>query len=193
MPMRYPVMWVPLFTDGTEKEREFSLFALREMLESLVRVNVGWIATHRRDFKPLYQTGVRYAPEQGTEDWLSIPEVIAAVKSGKPVDCEDLAAYRAAELRMGYSRRLGPVHAIADIRGRVIDGNKVRMHAFVRFPDGSVEDPSTNLGMPGGGAVAWEKKYPPKVVAAAQRAKRQRAQMGAGLVQRQRLLLAGVL
>lgn len=164
-------MWVPLFADGTEKEREFSLFALREMLESLVKVNVGWIMTHRREFKPLYATGVRYAPERGTEDWLSIPEIYKAIRTGKPVDCEDLAAARAAELRVGVSKRLGRVHAIADIRGRVLPNKQVRMHAFVRYPDGSVEDPSKNLGMPGGGAEDWERRFPPKLVAAQQRAR----------------------
>ncbi len=172
MAMKFPTFWVPLFIDGTEREREFSLFALRKMLEALVQVNVGWISSHRDQWKPLYQSGVRYAPERGTEDWLSIPEIYKAVRSRKPVDCEDLAAARAAELRLGISPGLGPVHAVADIRGRVMANRQVRMHAFVRFPDGTVEDPSTNLGMPGGGAVAWDKKYPPKVVAAAQRQRR---------------------
>ena len=179
MPMLFPQFHVPLFTDGTEREREFSLFALREMLEALVKVNVGWILTHREKFKPLYQfcreTGARYAPEQGTEDWLSIPQIYAAAATGKPIDCEDWAAARAAELRLGLgSKKLGKVRAIADIRGRVMPGTgQVRMHAFVRYPDGSVEDPSVVLGMPGGGAVEWEKKYPPKTVAPVQRLKRQ--------------------
>jgi hypothetical protein len=66
---------------------------------------------------------------------------------------------------------LGKVRARADIRGRVVNG-QVRMHAFVRYPDGSVEDPSTKLGMPGGGAEQWEREAPPKMVAAVQRAAR---------------------
>ncbi len=179
MPMLFPSFHVPLFVDGSEKEREFSLFALREMLEALVKVNVGWILTHRDKFKPLYQfcreTGTRYQPERGTEDWLSIPQIYAASKIDKPIDCEDWAAARAAELRLGLgSKRLGKVKAIADIRGRVMpDTGQVRMHAFVRFPDGTVEDPSVILGMPGGGAVEWEKQYPPKLVTLVQRIKRQ--------------------
>lgn len=180
MPMLFPQFHVPLFKDHSHVEKEFSLFALREMLEALVKVNVGWILSHRKEFKPIYQfckaTGLRYRPEDGTEDWLSIPAIYEAAHTGKPVDCEDWAAARAAELRVGLggnaSRRLGKVKAKADIRGRVMPGGQVRMHAFVRYPDGSVEDPSTILGMPGGGAVEWEKQYPPRLVTMVQRLKR---------------------
>lgn len=171
MAMLYPAMWVPLFKDGTEKEREFSLFALRELLEAMVKINVGWITTHRSEFRPLYNfaaaTGLKWEPEKGTEDWLSIPAIYQAVKDRKPVDCEDLAIARAAELRLGLGGHpAGPVRAIADIRGRVMPNTgQVRMHAFVRYPDGSVEDPSKKLGMPGEGADTLEKRHPQKLVA----------------------------
>ncbi len=185
MAMLFPEFHVPLFKDNSEVEREFSLFALREMLEALVKVNVGWILSHRKQFTPLYQfcrqTGIRYAPEQGTEHWLSIPQIYAAAATGKPVDCEDWAAARAAELRLGLgSKKLGPVRAKADIRGRVMpDTGQVRMHAFVRYPDGTVEDPSVILGMPGGGAVEWDRKYPPHLVTLVQRVKRQQRKAAA--------------
>jgi hypothetical protein len=161
--MRFPTIWVPLYKDGTEREREFSLAALRKLLEAMVQINVMWIVSHLDEFRPLYEIGARYAPEKGTEDWLTIPAIYDAVKSGKPIDCEDFAAARAAELRLGKgvgSKTLGPVHAIGDVRGRVMPNGQVRMHCFVRYPDGSVEDPSTVLGMPGDGAVAWEKAFP---------------------------------
>jgi hypothetical protein len=174
--MIHPVFFVPLFKDGTEREREFSLFALKTMLEALVKVNVGWIASHRSEWRPIYdlkKLGVRYQPERGTEDWLSIPAIYDAAKINKPIDCEDWAAARAAELRLGLgSRRLGKVRAIADIRGRVMPDGQVRMHAFVRYPDGTVEDPSVIMGMPGGGAVEWERKYPVAVMRQVERAKR---------------------
>lgn len=181
MPMLFPVFHVPLFIDNSEREREFSLFALREMLESLVKVNMGWIASHKEKFIPLYtfcaKTGLRYQPERGTEEWLAIPEIYKRAKTGEPVDCEDWAAARAAELRLGLgSSKLGKVKALADIRGRVMPNGQVRMHAFVRYPDGSVEDPSRKLGMPGGGAEEWDQKYPPKLVTLAQRLRRQQRQ-----------------
>jgi hypothetical protein len=195
MPMIFPSMHIPLFKDSSEKEREFSLFALRELLEALVKVNVGWVLTHKNQFEPIYQfckrTGLRYQPERGTEEWLSIPCIYPRARTGEPVDCEDWAAARAAELRLGLgSHPSGPVRAIADIRGRVMPSTgQVRMHAFVRYPDGSVEDPSRLLGMPGGGAEEWEEKYPPELVASVQRMKRrQRTQQAAALGLR---LLAG--
>lgn len=175
--MRFPVFWVPLFADGTEREREFSLAALRVMLEALVQCNVMWIASHRSEFRPIFTTGVKWEPEQGTEDWLSIPEIYKAIAMGKPVDCEDIAAARAAELRLGLGgTRLGPVKAKADIRGRVTGpAGRITMHAFVRYPDSSVEDPSKICGMPGDGAAVWERQYPPKLVSLVQRMKRRAA------------------
>lgn len=168
--MRYPEMWVPLFKDGTEKEREFSLFALRELLESLVRINVGWLACHPTEFRgPLYTLpGLRWQNENNTERWLSIPKIYDAIGKGpdrQPVDCEDLACARAAELRAGLGGHpMGAVHAKADIRGRVVAGGRIIMHAFVRYPDGSVEDPSKKLGMPGEGADSVERRRPAAIV-----------------------------
>jgi hypothetical protein len=176
--MRYPAMWVDLFKDGTEKEKEFSLFALRELLEAMVKINVGWIASHGDEFEPLYKfaarTGLQWEPEKGTEDWLTIPCIYQAKAVGKPVDCEDLAMARVAELRMGLGGHpLGPIHAIADIRGRVMpDTRQVRMHAFVRYPDGTVEDPSKKLGMPGEGADSLERRRPAALVSHMQDAAR---------------------
>lgn len=178
--MRYPAMWIDLFKDGTEREREFSLFALREMLECMVKINVGWISSHPGEFMPLYKfakaTGLRWEPERGTEDWLSIPNIYQAKREGKPVDCEDLAMARAAELRLGLGGHpLGPIKAIADIRGRVMpDTRQVRMHAFVRYPDGTVEDPSKLLGMPGEGADSLERRRPARLVSMLQDAARGR-------------------
>jgi hypothetical protein len=176
--MRFPAMWVDLFKDGTEREREFSLFALRELLEAMVKINVGWISSHPSEFTPLYHfaksTGLKWEPEQGTEDWLSIPAIYRAQRARKPVDCEDFAMARAAELRLGLGGHpLGPLHAIADIRGRVMpDTGQVRMHAFVRYPDGTVEDPSKLLGMPGEGADSLERRRPAKLVSMLQDARR---------------------
>lgn len=159
MAMRMPVFHVPLFKNDTQTEYEFTYAALREMLEALVKINVMWLASHPGQYTSIYNIpGLRYRA-QNAEDWLSIPEIFRAVKDGSPVDCKCLASARAAELRFFGAPGLGRVKAIADTRGRKY-GNKIIMHAFVRFPDGSVEDPSTRLGMAGEGGEAWEKKYP---------------------------------
>lgn len=80
-------------------------------------------------------SGVRYRREPGTERWLGVAEVMRAGAG----DCEDLAAWRAAEYRL-----LG-VRA----RAVVVRSPGVGWHAVVRLPGGAVEDPSRRLGMGG--------------------------------------------
>lgn len=82
---------------------------------------------------PLYQSGVRYIREgpQRREAWLTVPDIIAAGGG----DCEDLAAWRAAELR---------------VRGYAASARAIRVrsgwHIIVEC-EGRVEDPSARLGM----------------------------------------------
>lgn len=92
----------------------------------------------------LYRSGVRYQREDtkrcwaprngGCEDWLTIREVLAQGLG----DCEDLACWRAAELRV---RAGEPATAVA------IRVPRVGWHIVVRRADGSIEDPSKKLGM----------------------------------------------
>lgn len=108
------------------------------------------------EIPPLYDSGVVYREEApGHEDWLDAPAVV----SQGHADCEDLAAYRAAELRVaGYPcepvikwqwiprdmmiRQGYPADKLPD-RGVWM------VHCCVRYADGSVEDPSKILGMGG--------------------------------------------
>jgi hypothetical protein len=83
---------------------------------------------------PLYGSGVVYRREPiGREHWLSATEVL---KVGHG-DCEDLAAWRAAELQHDGEM----AQAIA------IKTGPRTFHAVVRREDGSIEDPSRILGM----------------------------------------------
>ncbi len=105
---------------------------------------------------PLYAAGVVYEEEApGHEDWLDAPAVLRAGAA----DCEDLAAWRTAELRVaGYDvepvikwqwlprdvmiRQGYPAHKLP--------GKGVWLvHCCVRWPDGTIEDPSKILGMGG--------------------------------------------
>lgn len=89
-----------------------------------------------RPYPPLYRSGVRYVPEPyGQENW-QIPSVTLQLRGG---DCEDLAAWRAAEL----------VVSGADPRARAVV-KIVRpglMHCIVLRGSGRREDPSRLLGM----------------------------------------------
>jgi len=83
---------------------------------------------------PLYESGVRYKRESiGSENWQTVRQLYRAGIG----DCEDLAAARAAELRMEGI----PARAIA------IRTGPRKYHAVVRWPDGAIEDPSRLLGM----------------------------------------------
>lgn len=106
-----------------------------ELIEALLEgVTVAnHILLSRTRLPPLYRSGVVYRREKGTERWLLIPQVLRA-GSG---DCEDLAAWRASELRL-----VGVPARVALVKGR-----RARWHAVVLLPDGSIEDPSANLGM----------------------------------------------
>ena len=82
----------------------------------------------------LYESGVRYKPEPpGRERWLNANELLA-VGVG---DCEDLGAFRAAELR----RKGIAARAVAIRTGRK------KFHTVVLLPDKTFEDPSVRLGM----------------------------------------------
>lgn len=85
---------------------------------------------------PIYSSGVRYRREPpGSERW-QLPSQTLSKGEG---DCEDLASWRAAELRVSgedpYARAV------------VVRSGPRTWHAVVRRGDGSYEDPSAALGM----------------------------------------------
>jgi hypothetical protein len=106
-------------------------------LAALTGLNVYFIQAYR--LPRLYEAGVRYEREalkrDGTywERWLTAPEVVRIGKA----DCEDLAAYLAAQYRIE-----GDVGAIA-----VPVHSTLGFHIVTRRGDGSIEDPSKRLGM----------------------------------------------
>jgi len=126
-----------------------SVEALGAMAAGLVQVNLSYLRNHPETPK-LYalakQGRVRYQPEPiGKEEWCNIPQVI---KQGWG-DCEDLAAFRCAEL---ISRG---VLAVPNISWRA-DGPQTIYHVTVligiRKQDKNSyieEDPSKILGMRG--------------------------------------------
>lgn len=87
-------------------------------------------------FPTLYTSGVRYERERGgTEHWLLPSQTYAAGRG----DCEDLASWRAAELRVTGEDE--------GARARVIRSGPRTWHAVVERSDGRIEDPSRALGM----------------------------------------------
>lgn len=103
-------------------------------LEGLTRLDETLLG--EADYPPLYESGVRYRAEP-REVWRHVGHVLAEGWG----DCEDLAAWRAAELRVSGE---DPDAAVGTYRS-----GARRYHAIVVRGDGSIEDPSRKLGMKG--------------------------------------------
>jgi hypothetical protein len=111
---------------------------LRLMMEALIAANIAYLRLHP-DTPRLYESGVRYEEEPGTQDdWNDIPETLSLGVG----DCEDLAAWRIAELRVA-----GELAAIPRVTV-FTEGRRVTYHVAVRRAAGAIEDPSRELGMP---------------------------------------------
>lgn len=109
--------------------------AITAMLEGLTVLDMVLMSAHPGRFPPLYESGIRYRREpDGRERWLTAPEMLAVGFA----DCEDISAWRAAELRLAGV----PAKAVA------IRTGKRRFHGIVLLPDKTFEDPSVRLGMP---------------------------------------------
>ena len=127
MPLPNPTIHAHLFRKGTA--RQYSEQAAEALLNGLAQVNRLWIKYHGAP--PLYQSGIVYRRERGSENWQAIPE---ALESGR-VDCDDAAAYRAGELLAKGERA----------RVIIYRTGKRAYHAVVKRADGRLEDPSKIL------------------------------------------------
>lgn len=154
MGMRPPRLMAPIFESNEPRALAFSRDAITAGVTGLMLMDIAWLK-HYPNTPKLYQSGVIYVPEarreiptkagwpkekcivEYGEDWLTIPAVLKAKKG----DCEDLAAWRAAELRQRG------VNATPYIKIRKLPNGAFRAHAVVKLPDGTIEDPSAKLGM----------------------------------------------
>ena len=111
---------------------------LRLMMEALIAANVAYLRAHP-EAPRLYESGVRYEEEPDEQDdWNDIPETLALGVG----DCEDLAGWRIAELRVAGEHAAMPRVSV------FTEGRRVTYHIAVRRSAGHIEDPSRELGMP---------------------------------------------
>lgn len=116
---------------------------LNAALEGLVRLNQAIIRDAKavgRPIPPLYRAGVHWQPDRApggkpAETW----DDIAIVRARGFGDCEDLASWRAAELRESG------IAARSIVRRSHTPG--VAWHCVTQWPNGQIEDPSAKLGM----------------------------------------------
>jgi hypothetical protein len=113
--------------------------AIKAILETQVKLNMLYLQRH--NVPPLYKSGVRYRAEPENfpcEEFALIPSIL---KRGWG-DCDDLAPWRVAELRMQGEKAKIRIQWKASKK----TGQKL-FHIVVRRGDGWIEDPSRLLGM----------------------------------------------
>ena len=134
--MAYRITFVvDLFKRG---EQPLSDASLNVMLLALMAIDELYLKAHP-ETPLLYSSGVVYQEEPpGAEDWQDIPTCLK-LRWG---DCEDLACWRAAELRVRYG-----IAAVPFFTRQVKSDGSTLYHIMVRLPDGRTEDPSRQLGM----------------------------------------------
>lgn len=117
---------------------EADLRSVAILLESLTALDQVWL--HDHPLTPsLYESGVRFVPEDGTEVWPTIPIVLARGWG----NCDMLAAWRAAELR-----QRGRTNAVAFPIRSTLDPNLIHCLVSVDGTLATIEDPSHVLGAP---------------------------------------------
>lgn len=123
---------------GGRKNRELSNANLGVLLSALTEINVLELNAYPH-IPDLYTSGVRYENEPvGVEDWT---DILTTISRGYG-DCEDLACWRAAELRVRHGIDARPYFSF-----RKVGPGKTLYHIQVAYPDGRIEDPSKALGM----------------------------------------------
>ncbi len=146
--MRPAHIMAPIFVKNDAVNARMSQLMLSGGVFGVMLMNIAWLQAHP-ETPELYQAGVSYKPERRRlsqagrtseygEEWQTIPWVIYRGYG----DCEDLGAWRAAELRVKYKVKATPF-----IKMRRMPNGFWRAHVVVRWPNGQLEDPSAKLGM----------------------------------------------
>ena len=113
------------------------------LLEGLIMANVAYLLDNPNT-PPLYSAGVRYEVEpEGRDEWQDIPDTLMR-RTG---DCEDLACWRVAELRVKGGEPEATTHISVSTIPAQSGTLQTVYHITVRRADGRIEDPSRRLGM----------------------------------------------
>lgn len=140
-----PLFEIASFDEQPPRTRCFLVLGL---VRALVDINVAYLKAHP-ETPGLYESGVIYRQQQtvagaytGIDMWWDIPQVLSQGEGS----CEDLAAWRVAELQIrgkgSLQRNARPfVHSKSALNGDTV------YHVVVKDPEGREEDPSVLLGM----------------------------------------------
>jgi hypothetical protein len=126
-------------------DRELGQQFLFYLLDAIIQGNEDFLRAYP-DFPLLYNSPTRYVRDYDRlpksvsyEEWKLIPSI---VRRNWVADCKDLVAWRVAELRVRYGIMAKPT-----LLWKTLPNGKQVYHVQVRYPDGTIEDPSVNLGM----------------------------------------------
>lgn len=110
---------------------------VQHLVDALIEINKEVLA--RFELPPFYHSGVVYKPQtMGRDRWQDAARLL---KTGMGA-CEDLVAWRVAELQMAGE------NAHAEVISNVApNGSMVVYHVVVRRANSEIEDPSALLGM----------------------------------------------
>lgn len=133
-----------LFSSPDPAELALSQGVLNVMLECLVRINEAWLRAHP-ETPDLFDSGVYYQEEPpGQEDWCDIPTALKM----RAIDCEDIACWCVAELRVRYGI---PAQVYFTHQVRKEGGDLYHILVWIppcpQYPNGRTVDPSADLGM----------------------------------------------
>ena len=113
-------------------------------LDALVAMDLVWLRLNP-ETPALHASGVRYHHEQIKDEWLDI----GAALHDRVCDCKGLAAWRVAELRTsGEDPAARTCKKFAVVDDPAV-GRLMLYHIQVERGDGTIEDPSRDLGMGG--------------------------------------------
>lgn len=132
---------------------EVSLPYLKVLIDALTAIDCIYLREHP-DTPLLFASDCFFEPEPlGQEQWLPIPFCLMRAEHGQGIDCEDIAAWYAAERRVRYDEHAQCMPELKDIVNR--DGELVQQyHIVVRrgiiLPDMSlpIVDPSSIMRLP---------------------------------------------
>ena len=138
-------MYTPSFRlrcfESISEAKKFGVMQM--LLEALTMANVAYLLDNPRT-PTLYESGVRYLSEpDGVDEWQDIPDTLER-RTG---DCEDLACYRVADLRVRGGEPTATREISVDLLPNRSGQMVVTYHIMVRRASGAIEDPSRILGM----------------------------------------------
>lgn len=120
---------------STEAEKERAALEICQCIEVAMSRARREIRSGR--IPPLHKSGVKYVPQDSRACALRPPSEVLKRQGG---DCKQLVLWSIAEHREAGVNSKPRIIWLADKKG-------LRAHAQERMPDGSINDPSFNLGM----------------------------------------------